>query len=513
LGPQTISLRELLPLAITVVNSKDPLITIPSEIMRAGIRAVSARKRCADYFKSKTNPRDTQATQANRGHSYFISLMEEVIMALQPCFALSTAANSGETEPKTSNYTIEDLENRFATLEVEEPMEVPDDVRPANPSPAQPIYQVEAPKDKESVEAEKFFALFCLFDDLQNLRAFLHKLWIEFGLGQVDLITASVTTNAAFQLAVRTQEEMLAAYPECGDYQSKDPAIFIFLLGFHTEHRCKICPGILLTFRTGVLSSLMTVFSKGTGQAEEIEIDDSVVVWMFAPAHQLLDSFCDVIIPNQIPLMKRGHFGVYNPRLDRSKLSDAQRQKQDLILLVELLPEFCFLQRYNAPHFAKDELTRGLIKMVETKNIPIWLTFATTVLLDIHHTLKDKVDIAFNQLQEVGNHAAQTFSRYFEFSRNIPKPSTWPKKNDDVLRELSKSLEEYVLNDIIFPLKKKAYKKFSNVQAEDSEKFYLYKRHPILCGILAFRTVLETQYIGVTLCNVSSSRPCLIDGC
>jgi hypothetical protein len=261
----------------------------------------------------------------------------------------------------------------------------------------------------------------------------------------------------------------------------------------------------MLTVAAGVLSSLMAIFSKGTGRVDEIEIDDSIVTWMFAPAHQLLDSFCDVLVPKQIPLMKRGHFGVYNPRLDRSKLSDAQRQNQDLILVVELLPEFCFIQRYNAAQFATDELTRGLVKMVETKNIPIWLTFATTVLLDIHHILKDRVDSAFNQLQEVGNQATRTLSEYFEFSRNIPSPSTWPKRKDDALRGLYNDVTEGVLKDMIFPIKQKEYKKFGNAPSDESERFYLFKRQPILCGILAFRVVLETQHTGVGLCNVSPS--------
>jgi hypothetical protein len=151
--------------------------------------------------------------------------MEEVIMALQPCFALSAGADKTEAaSKKTTGYTIEDLENRFAALEVEEltePTELSEDAQPATPGAPEPIYQLETPKDKANAEAEKLFALFCLFDDLQNLRKFLVELWTGYGASRVDLITASVTTNAAFQLAVRTQEEMLAAYPECGNYQSK----------------------------------------------------------------------------------------------------------------------------------------------------------------------------------------------------------------------------------------------------------------------------------------------------
>jgi hypothetical protein len=155
--------------------------------------------------------------------------MEEVIMALQPCFSLSAGVNAANADSKNNtDYTIEDVENRFAALEVEEPTELSgplEDAHPTTSSASEPIYQLEAPKDKANAEAEKLFALFCLFDDLQNLRKFLMELWSGYGAGRVDLITAAVTTNAAFQLAVRTQEEMLAAYPECGNYQSRTPHI------------------------------------------------------------------------------------------------------------------------------------------------------------------------------------------------------------------------------------------------------------------------------------------------
>ena len=201
--------------------------------------------------------------------------------------------------------------------------------------------------------------------------------------------------------------------------------------------------------------------------------------------------------------MKRGHLGVYNPHLNRDKLSDMQRQSQDLILCMELLPEFAFIQRYRAPQFASDELTRGLIKMIETKKIPIWLTFATTVLLDIHHILRDKVDIAFKQLQEIGLRAFETLSRYQEFSKNIPAPSTWPMSNEKFLQELARDVENAILKDQIFPIKDKQYKKLNAIYSPETERFYLHKRHPILCGILAFRTLLEMNHAGKTLCNVS----------
>lgn len=138
-------------------------------------------------------------------------------------------------------------------------------------------------------------------------------------------------------------------------------------------------------------------------------MDDVVADWIYAPSHSFLDSFCDVLEPNQVPLMKRGHFGTYNPLTDRSKLDHKEQIREDLILLMELLPEFCFLAKYKIQLLDTDEFTRGLKKMALTKKIPVWLTFATTIFLDVHHILRETVTTAFTELNTIGktnsNHA------------------------------------------------------------------------------------------------------------
>lgn len=196
------------------------MVTIPSDIIRSGLSAISARKRCTNYFKSKTTPEDIKTAQSNSEHSYFISLMEEVIMTLQPCFATSAGASAPKAEAKS--VSIEDLENRFASLEVEESQEDNVPAEPPSPStdPLEVVYDVEPPKTEEDIASEKLFALFCLFDDLQHLRTFTREQWVEFAVGKSSLITVSVVTNAALQLSIRTQDEILAAYPDCTDYQS-----------------------------------------------------------------------------------------------------------------------------------------------------------------------------------------------------------------------------------------------------------------------------------------------------
>jgi hypothetical protein len=155
------------------------------------------------------------------------------------------------------------IHSRFAALDVEEPAE-----QPTSTAPAKPIYAIEPSTTSEDPE-EKLFALFCLFYDLSRLRQFLMNLWKDYLHNKIDLITVAGTTNTAFQLAIRTQDEILAAYPDCGDYQD------------------------VLSIMVKVLSPNQTV----GGDEMEFEIDADMAEWLYAPAHSILDSFCDVLMP------------------------------------------------------------------------------------------------------------------------------------------------------------------------------------------------------------------------
>jgi hypothetical protein len=253
-----------------------------------------------------------------------------------------------------------------------------------------------------------------------------------------------------------------------------------------------------------VLLTIMNQFTKAQGtdpREGEVEIDDDVAQWMFAPVHSILDSFCDILGPRKVPLVKRGHFGTYNPLQDRNSLDSLQKNREDLILLMELLPDFCFVAKYKLHLVATDELTRGLCKMALTKEIPIWLTFATTVFLDIHHILRMEVYGNPVVMRAVATRAKETMGHYFELSRGLVKPDTWPEHNEKVFQIFVKEIDQCVLSDAILPHKRDQLRATNQPPPPDSEQFYLYKRHPILCGVTAFAIMLEMAEFGVTLVN------------
>ena len=99
--------------------------------------------------------------------------------------------------------------------------------------------------------------------------------------------------------------------------------------------------------------------------------------WTCLPVYIILDSFLPVIQPTGVPICKQGYFGKLNLRED--VLSPREKFTQDKIVLLErLLPEFMFMANILDPTTNKpvevpgqDELTKGVLRMVCSKEIPI----------------------------------------------------------------------------------------------------------------------------------------------
>ena len=58
----------------------------------------------------------------------------------------------------------------------------------------------------QDYDEDPYFVLLCLLSDLKATRAYIKEVWHEYYNGTVDLITASLTTNATFDI-IRTYED------------------------------------------------------------------------------------------------------------------------------------------------------------------------------------------------------------------------------------------------------------------------------------------------------------------
>ncbi|PQE07346.1 Ank-repeat mbp1 protein [Rutstroemia sp. NJR-2017a WRK4] len=453
---------ELLGLAHTISNSKNSSIIVPTEIIRAGIRAVSARRKCTAYFESITNKDDDEKLSRNESHAYFTKLMEDVLVILQPHFAPSTTPKDSTKQP--SGSLLQDLQNRFARLEVEEPEE-PDDEKEVE-APVDnhlTIYELRATNEKAAVE-EQAFAYFCLFGELDKVRSHLEAVWTDYKLERTDIITAAVVTNTAFQLARRAQDEALSAFPGGENYAQVKPML-----------------------------------NQVTGK---VNMDEETENWTFYFAYETLTNFCAISEPYAVPLIDKTLPGGYNPLDNRSQMFPREKRNEDSVLLMELLPEFCYVIDDEVEHFAGDELTQAIKEMNETKKIAIWLAFAATVFLDIHHIMREKVERAFDDFQAIVINTKLAMKRHTEFMRNDPWPKSWSENEKIIPQIFMAEMENYMLQDRALPMKMCCYRKAGTpTTTEEYERFYFHKRQPILCGLQAFYTMLMLKRIGRKCCD------------
>jgi hypothetical protein len=171
------TVSELRTLGQVVAKSS---MKVPTPILAVARRAVTLRKDAASWFVGKGD------TASNKRHAHFVEVLEEICESLawqtngtskqdpDSRSATATLANGA-----TGAMTADDAwVNQFATLTVEEPEEIPE---PGDSS--KQLVQVELFEEVD-VDAEEpelkhlshaYFRVFCLFRDLQNMRAFIRQ--------------------------------------------------------------------------------------------------------------------------------------------------------------------------------------------------------------------------------------------------------------------------------------------------------------------------------------------------
>lgn len=405
---------------------------------------IGLRKQATDFFAKMTKSKSSAAAQAaNAGHRHFIAVLEEVLAILQ-----------SEDEKQTTA-----LPNLFEALTVDDTPEI---VEAGTPTPEKDSNQYELQTSDDDI----VFAIFSFFKDVNEVRDYLQGVWKDYRQGKVNVMSAAVTTDTAFTLLRHSSQDTLEALPGNIGYEG-----MVAILANYLE-------------RLGTVSE---------------QFRD----WTCAHTASLLWSYEEVLAPGECPVMKPGHFGVYEPKRDRTKLSDAEKQNEDLIVLMELLPEFTKLSRTKLPVPAQDELTTGLRKMMEANAMaamPMHGIFCTQILLDIHHVLREDTSRPFEQLQATGKRVISTLDDYFRYSRGR-SIMNWPPQNDEVFRRISALAKDWTVTDIVG----KAIVKGAGIGNIRPRPFHLLESHPVLCGLITFQLNMMLNDAGMNLCTAWGS--------
>lgn len=458
-----IPIKEFLSLAAYIAGHVKAPFKIPHSALSTLKRAIEARRKSNVWFR--TNEKDDDSDE---GHAHFIGILEEVHDILKPHSSPSTeGAASGDL----------DVDNLFANLQLEEPSETFLNAPGPDRNATHPVPRIRYEAEPMKERSEMLFAAFSLFNDIWKIHVFLQNMWEQYHKGDLDLITVSITSNTAIDVVRRLEQEFFDRFPS-----AKDPEQVINML-FHFKCLMQRIQPDPKPEHAGNIPFNIDMY-----ETAQFLLMDTLT---------LLSAFADVVTPNHVPIHKPGFFGIYNPKADRKRMSDAQKFQEDKIIWTAVFTDFCFLAKSTKNIPAEDELTRGIRIMVNDKKLNIWTLFAARLFIDVHHLLRSELDIPFKQLQDLGTKIKDSWAMTVRFRGDL-ELETWPPQNDMVIEEnLIKVIESWLFED---PIQASMKRVVRNVPLPEGQ-FRLFRQHPLLCGLFAFSLRMRAQEYGVAYVN------------
>jgi hypothetical protein len=241
----------------------------------------------------------------NEGHRYFIGVLEKALNALGP-LAMSdvgrnpTAVTTNVDHPNSTDA----MANKFHILSIED-TEVMTDAQnewvspivAKKPTPTHRAYEF------RHTDEEVYFTLFCFFDDLADVREYLTIIWTRYRGGDIDLVSAAIITNTAFELVQRAEKELISTFPLLDDYEKAAGVVYILMCLLRGED---------------------PDYREQPDDVVNLNMLD-IAEFLYLPVYSTLCSFCDVIQEGCLPVYKPGYYGTYDPLKPRSGLTPREQ--------------------------------------------------------------------------------------------------------------------------------------------------------------------------------------------
>jgi hypothetical protein len=472
-----IRLAQFTELAQVIAASKKAVVT--PRVIRLFQTTISLRRQYSRLFGTQKGHLKTSSTsERNASHFYFVEILEQVLEILKP----QSLGPEKKVDEEAKQSVAENRFNNLQPVEHDEPDYLNDSHAPIHngvtvmdsSSPRHVVYETESDNEEEI-----YFAIYCFFEDLREIRTYVRRIWTEYKLGIRLLENVAIITNTAIDFVRRAHEELRVSVPRISHSIMLSSYFFMFsclMRGVDPLHR------------------------EEAGDWYNYEMED-VADLVYLPNQVILSSFCDVLSPGYMPQFKPGHFGIYNPEASRSGMTLRQKLAENKILVTEILAEFCLLGHCKAVLAGQDELTRGLMEMYNTKNVTTWLCFATQIYLDINHILRRQIRTGLEDMTVAGKIAKSSLQATLKFTA----PSTlkgWPKSNDKILLDSITFIDVWILDDAVEKIRRQLLG--SQVQGKN-EPYFLLARHPLLCGLLKFSITLMLHKAGTAVAETWGS--------
>ena len=533
-----ITTQELLNQAEAVANCKKAAVKVPDSVVRIVQRAIGARKRCASWFQKTGILSEEGSTNT---HLHFVATLERALSTLRPDLQLSEMASPVKGSSPTTTASIEELKNRFSVLGLEE---TGDDFDPAAAEAATNIIVAKKSPAKDCVveiyeledqsDIEHAFIIFCFFEDLHRLQEFLQETWKEYKTSNCDLTVASVTTNLAFNLVRRAEDELIAnldpkRYSKPDSYRALSKTIFYedsFARGENPEEKLASNESLRLT-----------------------PFDD----FIYLPTARTLLNFrrmmkLEIDYPQPMPPFRFN----YISRPELLELPETKKAEREHLLLSQLLMDSS-LNDVIKPGLEKqrdresppeDEFSDGLLKLRKDGEVSAWIVFASRVVLDINDILGEDIKRGYRELRQAGAAATKTLDLQTEGNELVPggglcwhindvrfaedvhefaefwikeaplpsvkamfaatqKPEDEPLEFHQLPQEIQDRLRAQGIHNDDVSAEHKANAKRMDLSpikpAEDPA--FIFNCNPLYCGSLAFNIAIDMEIAGIKLAN------------
>lgn len=481
--PVAVRIGDMIKLAKAIVAS-EPEDPCPPSFRQALRDVISQRKEAAAFYKQRSAT-DENFAKNTEGHLYYIKVLENVAKTFDDASSISSSSKLSSTKspsftaPTTTEKETQ-LSNLFGLLETEfaatsegewELLEEDNEsdrenlgrkksttnkkkkgkgkfkktskgtakAKDAHPIADMGMFDshIEYEIEEEDPEYMFWFLLYCFFKDFNEIRDYLQEKWCDYEEGLLSLSAVSVVTNTAFDMFQKFERELLSFCPQEIPRTSAYETIAMYL------------------FTEGGLAHVD--YDEATRRGE-VETDSGAAIyeeasWLCLPIFWCLKDWLKHAPPGKIPT----NLNFVGTPIDyRPEMTD-EKMKRDNRFLHEFLAEcsiFKKLKQDGCRIPAEDELTKGMIQMLITRKINVWLVFACQVYVDIRNILETQHDRAFLEFLMTGDRVKSTIDGQLEFH----KPEQTPDEFLDLLYIAREEVTQWADEDVVEPSRSNVHK-------------------------------------------------------
>ncbi|CAK1365679.1 unnamed protein product [Cercospora beticola] len=397
---------DLPSLALTINNAK---IELPKNIASTLSDVIYLRQKAHEWYSSLARDDfvggDDRIGDFNKSHRYFIEKLKVVRATLDPTGAKASKHDALHQQQQQQGASAPDISNMFANLDLEEPCDgAPNSATGSATKPESsnmtPDVLAGEPGD------ERPFKIWCMLQDVRDIRVFVRELWRRYYDGDFTFPTAAYVTDMAF----RAVSDIVSA--------NADKAL---------RHYAAIV--VLMDLKIGQSTDGIVSFSSTIDEgANGLDAADLYC----APAFCILQEFlisCQVDHAADSPQSEARYFR-------RHPLAVALRGLQSQL---KLLAGTHYESGYLGP-LALDQFTYNILSICKYGVIRTATVVQCQMYLDVYDALGQQTTSVTSMLRPVAASVDKTFDDYAQ--TRSPRFQACIEKDSKYLRELTKISRE-----------------------------------------------------------------------